>query len=542
MSRITAAVRESLEAPRAMLGNRDLRRIQLGNVGSVLGNGAYLVALLVYAYDEGGAALVGLSTIIRVIPAALVGPFTSILGDRIGRRATMVGADVVRGAFMLAAAAVIAADGPVWAVFALITGVSIAGTAFRPAAQAILPGLSRTPQELAAANVTASLIVSVGTVLGPAIGALALAVASTPSVFVFNGATFFWSAALVALVREPKAEGSVRRARNPLGHEAAAGVAAIVRDPAMRVLTALYFAQSIVGGALAVFLVLTAQELTDSGNSGVGLFQASVGVGGLLGGFLTFGLVRRWPLSSNFGAGLLLFGAPMVLLAFVPEFALAIVLFAIVGIANTIVDVAANTLMQRGVADEVLSRAFGAFQSLMLAALGLGSILAPAVGALIGTRAAIAVFGAALPALALATWQRLRAIDRKAQAPLGTELLRAVPMLALLPEGSLERLAAASTVVRVPAGEIVFSEDDPGDRFYVIEDGEVEIEGRTFGPREYFGEIALLRDVPRTATVSARSDVTLRAIERQDFVDAVSGHSGAVEAADALIESRLAPA
>ena len=143
MSRITRALRESLEAPAAMLGNRDLRRIQLGNLGSVLGNCAYLVALLVYAYDEGGAALVGLSTIVRVIPAALGGPFTSILGDRIGRRMTMVGADIVRGLFMLGAAAVIAADGPVWAVFALIRGQH-RWDCFSSSGAGDLPGLART--------------------------------------------------------------------------------------------------------------------------------------------------------------------------------------------------------------------------------------------------------------------------------------------------------------------------------------------------------------------------------------------------------------
>jgi MFS family permease len=525
-----------------MLGNRDLRRIQLGSLGSVLGNGAYLVALLVYAYDEGGAALVGLSTIIRVIPAALVGPFTSILGDRIGRRATMVGADIVRGAFMLGAAAAIAADGPVWAVFVLITGVSIAGTAFRPAAQAILPGLSRTPEELAAANVTASLIVSVGTVLGPTIGAVALAVASTPSVFVFNAATFFWSAVMVALVKEPKVEGAIRRAKNPLGHEAIAGVRAIIRDRPLRLLTSLYVAQSVVGGALAVFTVLTAQELTGSGDSGVGVFQACNGIGGLIGGFLTFGLVRRRRLSSNFSVGLALFGLPLVLLAVVPEFALALVLFATVGIANTMVDVAASTLMQRGVPDDVLSRAFGALQSLLLAALGIGSIAAPAVAALIGTRAAIAVFGASLPVLAVLTWRQLQAIDRAAVAPEGTDVLRKVPMLELLPEPQLERLAAESEQVRIPAGEVIFHEGDPGDRFYVVEEGEVEIAGKTFGPGEAFGEIALLRDVPRTATVTARDDVVLRAIKRDDFVAAVMGQTEAAEAAEALIASRLAPA
>jgi MFS family permease len=247
-------------------------------------------------------------------------------------------------------------------------------------------------------------------------------------------------------------------------------------------------------------------------------------------------------MSWNFGVGLGLFGIPLVVLGVVPQFAVAILLFAIIGLANTIVDVAASTLMQRGVANEVLSRAFGALQSLLLAAMGLGSIAAPAVAELVGTRAAFVIFGASLPVLAILTWQRLQAIDRRAAAPAATALLRKVPMLALLPEPQLERLAAESAEVRVAAGDAIFRKGDPGDHFYVVAEGEVEIAGKSFGPGDAFGEIALLRDVPRTATVTAREDVVLRAIKRDDFVDAVNGQSDVAEAADALIESRLAPA
>jgi hypothetical protein len=384
------------------------------------------------------------------------------------------------------------------------------------------------------------LIISVGAVVGPTIGAIVLAASNTPAVLVFNAATFFWSAALVMLVREPRVEGAIRRARNPFGREAAAGLSAIVHNPPMRLLTALYVAQALVGGALGVFVVLTAQELTDSGSSAVGVIQASNGIGGLIGGFLTFGLVARRPLSWNFSVGLLLYGLPLIALSLVSQLPIALVLFALEGAANTLIDVAASTLLQRGVAHEVLSRAFGALQSLLLAALGVGAMLAPAVVALIGTRAALALFGGLLPVLAIATWTRLRAIDRGAEAAPGTEVLRGVPMLAVLPEPALERLAAASEQVRVAAGDVVFREGDPGDRFYVVEEGEVEIAGKTFGPGEAFGEIALLRDVPRTATVTARADLVLRAIRRDDFVAAVTAQSEAVEAADALIASRLA--
>jgi MFS family permease len=533
---------EARASVRAVAANRGLRRLQLANVGSVLGNWAYLVALLVYAFDAGGAGAVGLVTVLRMIPAALAAPFMSVLGDRFGRRLVMVGSDLARAGLMLAAGAVIAAGGPVWVVFTIVTLAQVVSTAFTPSYQAILPGLARTPEELAAANVATSTIISVGAVVGPAIGAGVLAVSTVSAVFAFNAVSFVWSALLVLAVREPEHAGAVRRARNPFGRAAAAGMATIVGDRDLRFLTGLYVAQSLLGGAMNVFVVVTAIQVIDAGDSSVGTLNATKGIGGIVGGVLMLALVGRGRLAANFGVGLALYSGPLALIAGIPELAFAAFCFAVIGLGNTFVDVSATTLLQRVVPDHVLARAFGALQSLLLASLGIGAVLAPLLVRVAGERVALVAAGLSLPALALVSWPRLRGIDRRVGAPAGTESLRAVPMLALLPEAVLERLAAGSEQARVHAGETVFREGDPGDRFYVVEEGEVEIAGKTFGPGESFGEIALLRDMPRTATVTARGDVILRAIQRDDFVQAVTGQADATEAADALIASRLAPA
>jgi MFS family permease len=512
---------EARASVRAVAANRGLRRLQLANVGSVLGNWAYLVALLVYAFDAGGAGAVGLVTVLRMIPAALAAPFMSVLGDRFGRRLVMVGSDLARAGLMLAAGAVIAAGGPVWVVFTIVTLAQVVSTAFTPSYQAILPGLARTPEELAAG---------------------VLAVSTVSAVFAFNAVSFVWSALLVLAVREPEHAGAVRRARNPFGRAAAAGMATIVGDRDLRFLTGLYVAQSLLGGAMNVFVVVTAIQVIDAGDSSVGTLNATKGIGGIVGGVLMLALVGRGRLAANFGVGLALYSGPLALIAGIPELAFAAFCFAVIGLGNTFVDVSATTLLQRVVPDHVLARAFGALQSLLLASLGIGAVLAPLLVRVAGERVALVAAGLSLPALALVSWPRLRGIDRRVGAPAGTESLRAVPMLALLPEAVLERLAAGSEQARVHAGETVFREGDPGDRFYVVEEGEVEIAGKTFGPGESFGEIALLRDMPRTATVTARGDVILRAIQRDDFVQAVTGQADATEAADALIASRLAPA
>ena len=299
----TGRTSEALRAIGAVAANRDLRRLQLANVGSVLGNWAYLVALLVYAFDAGGAGAVALVTVLRMIPAALAGPFMSVLGDRLGRRKVMVGSDIVRAGLMLAAGAVIAAGGPVWVVFTIVTLSQIVSTAFTPAYQAILPGLARTPEELAAANVATSVIISVGAVVGPAIGAGVLAVSSISAVFAFNAASFVWSALLVLAVREPEHAGVVRRARNPLGRDAAAGLTTIAANRDLRFLTSLYVVQALVGGAMNVFVVITAIEVTGAGDSAVGTLNATKGIGGIVGGVIVLALVGRGRLAGNFGLG-----------------------------------------------------------------------------------------------------------------------------------------------------------------------------------------------------------------------------------------------
>lgn len=542
MSSLRAWFDESLAAPREMLGNRDLRRLQLANLGSVLGNWAYVVGLAVYAYGEGGAGLVGLVTVIRMVPAALAGPFVSVLGDRFSRRGTMIGADALRALMLLAAAATIAADGPVWVVLTLVTTTNITAMAFRPAYQAILPGLSRTPEELTAANVATSTINSVGAVVGPAIGGLLLAVSSTAAVFALNGASFLWSAALVLAVREPERTAGTRPIRSPVGADAVAGLASLFGDGRRRLLTLLYFAQAVVAGTVQVFVVVTVIEVVGADESVVGLITAASGIGGLIGGALVLALVVRQRLSSLFVVGLALYGAPLAVVGGVPELAVAFVVFPLAGMANTLVDVPATTLMQRLVPDEILSRAFGALHSLLIGALAVGALLAPLLVDALGPRWALVAVGLSLPTLAVLAGRGLREVERAADVPSATALFRAVPLFAMLPEPVVERLAAGSEAIRVPAGEVVFREGDPGDRFYVIEDGEVEIAGKIFGPGESFGEIALLRDVPRTATVTARTDVVLRAIRRDEFVAAVTGQAEAAEAADALIASRLAPA
>ena len=208
---VGARIVESGQAVGAVFRNRDLRRLELAAAGSIIGNWAYFVALAVYAYGQGGAAAVGLVSVIRMIPAALLAPLTSTLADRFDRKHVMIGADLVRAALMLVAAATIASDGPAALVYIVVGLSTVTSTAFRPAQSAILPGLARSPKELTAANVALSTMEATATFIGPALGGLILVLTNVQIVFAVNAASFLWSAALLLALRTTDEATLVRR-------------------------------------------------------------------------------------------------------------------------------------------------------------------------------------------------------------------------------------------------------------------------------------------------------------------------------------------
>ena len=528
---------------REVFGNPDLRRLELAWAGAIVGKWAFGVALLVYAYDQGGTTAVGLLGLVRWTTAGLTAPFVALLADRYDRRRVMVASDLVRVVALAAAGAIALADGPALAVYGLGILSTVAAAAFRPAQAAIVSTLARTPTELTAANVVSSTIESVGIFAGPALGGLVLAATEEGVVFAATAGTFLWSALLLARIRGgAPAEGEARPAEG-IVREATAGFRTVVGDRRVALLVGLFTAQTFVDGILGVLLVVTSIELLDLGDAGVGYLNSAIGVGGVLGAAAGVALVGR-RLARPFALGILLWGLPLALVGVFATPAAALVLLGVVGIANTVVDVAAMTLLQRAVPNEVLARVFGVLESLVVLSVGLGAAVAPLLVAGLGDRGALLATGAILPVLAALTWPWVAAIDAEAAPPeRELELLRGVPFLAPLPAETIEPLAGRLERLVVPAGETVFRRGDPGDRFYVVGAGalEVQVDGRreAVGPGGWFGEIALVRDVPRTATVVARAEAELFSLGRDDFVGAVSGHAPSREAVDTVVGARL---
>ena len=543
MARLREHLRDSFRALREVFRNRALRQLQLAWAGSIIGSWAYAVALVVFAYDQGGASAVALVAVIRWVPAAVASPFASILGDRYPRVRVMLSADLLRASALVAMAVCVVTDAPAAIVYLLASIAAVLATVFDPAQSALIPSLARTPEELTAANVSSSTIESLGYCIGPALGGILLTLTNVWVVFAVTAAAFLWSALMLApLLRA--SEPPLTHERPHLLEEATAGFRAIGSDPRLRLVIGLFGAQTLVNGAFGVLVAVSAFQLLDLGSGGVGYLQSAVGVGGLIGGAVALALVGHRRLATTFGIAVAGTGGPLLLLGVLPRTGAALVAFGLVGFANIICDVSGFTILQRGTPSEVLSRVFGVLHSLVYATIALGAVLAPPLIDVVGVRWTLVIVGSLLPVLSLLTHTSLTRLDADPGDPRRLRLLQAIPIFSPLSPPVLERLAARLTPVQAQGGEEIIRRGDRGDRFYVVSSGEVDVlvdgrPSRREGEGSYFGEIALLRDVPRTATVLAATDVELFALDRDDFLPAVTGHAGSVQAAEGVIGARL---
>jgi MFS family permease len=543
VTRLREHLRESFRALREVFRNRALRQLQLAWAGSIIGSWAYAVALVVYAYHQDGASAVALVAVIRWVPAAVASPLAAILGDRYPRVRVMLSADLLRAGALVAMAACVITDAPAAIVYLLASIVAVLATVFDPAQSALIPSLARTPEELTAANVSSSTLESLGFCVGPALGGILLTLTNVWVVFVATAAAFLWSALMLApLLRA--SEPRLTHERPHLLEEATAGFRAIGSDPRLRLVIGLFGAQTLVNGAFGVLVAVSAFQLLDLGSGGVGYLHAAVGVGGLIGGAVALALVGHRRLATTFGIAVAGTGGPLLLLGVLPRTWAALVAFGLVGFANIICDVSGFTILQRGTPSEVLSRVFGVLHSLIYATIAVGAVLAPPLIDAVGVRWTLVIVGSLLPVLSLLTHTSLTRLDAEPGDPRRLQLLQAIPIFSPLSPPVLERLAARLTPVEAQGGEEIIRQGDHGDSFYIVSSGEVEVlvDGqppRREGQGSYFGEIALLRDVPRTATVRAATDVELYALDRDDFLPAVTGHAGSVQAAEAVIGTRL---
>ncbi len=562
-----AALAETWRALRAVFAKPTLRRMQLALAASLVGDWAYSTAVTVWAYREGGAELVGLWAGIRLALVAVATPLGSSVVDRLSRKAVLLVSTLVRAALVAAALVALLIDAPAWVVLVLATLAPLVGCVFRPAQLAWMPALAAHPGELTAANGASSTIDSLAFLVGPAIGGLVVATTSVETMFVVTAAMFLASAGLVARIRPEDGDGMAggengRESEGENGRESeseregdapprpslvrdlASGFTTIARDRNLGMIMVLICVQMVVSGAMVVLGVVLAVDVLGTGPAGVGLIDSVLGIGAVVGGFVAIARSMRNSIAVDLVTGTLLWAVPLLFVVAAPSPATVFAMVAVMGFGLPLVDVNYATLTMRLTPDDRLGRVFGAFEGTCIGAMALGSAVTPFLLDQLGIRGVLGVLTLVVGLPALACLPRARRLDATLRPPPETELLAGIHMFAPLAPASLEFLARRLVAEEVDAGTVIVREGDPSDRFYVIARGRVDVtqggrQLRVEGPGEFFGEIGLLREVPRTATVTAVEDARLLTLTREDFLAAVHGTDASMAAAYDIVTARM---
>jgi MFS family permease len=490
---------------------------------------AIWVAIIFYAYDEGGVGLVGIVAVVQLIPAAFLGPALVGLGDRLPRGTALVlghgGVAVTTAATTLA----ILASAPVPVVVTCSALATIAVAVVRPYHFASIPMLSRTPGDLVSANSLSSVADGFALFLGPVAAGIGAALVGPALVLSVSSALAVVATAMcVGLHLGPAApfdESGV-----PSWRGAFSGLGTLWRDWGVLALLLVLTTRFVLGGATDVLGVAYSDEVLGLGESGAGLIIGAIGIGGVIGGALAGSLAVRNRLAPVLVASGIVQGIAFAAVALIVLLAPAIVALSVSGLAAAVMMVAGRTLLQRTTDEAVLARVFAVQEGTSLLGVALGAIIAPILVDRLTASSAFVPFGIATAALTLACFPLMRRLDvRAVLRPHESALLRSIPFLEALPTYELEQLSRRAEWLDVPAGQVVITQGDVGDRFYVIAEGHfaVSIDGvrrpGALAPGTGFGEVALLHAVPRTATITADTDGRLLTLRADDFLAAVTG-------------------
>lgn len=532
-------------AVRLAFGSRDLRWTLTAWGAYIAGEQGLDIGLVVYAYDKGGIEATGLLALARSLVSASTAPFTAGLGDRYSRRAVLVATALATAALVTTMSLSEAAGLSEWWVYALAVLTAVAIPAYRPVQAAMLPQLAATPAQLTAANVTVSMLEGVGNLAGPVlVGGLILAGGAA---WAFLALAALSLAAAASALRVTPGRGAAAAARQGRRrHQLLAGFATVIENADVRVLIGTFSVSMLVWGAFFQVLVVAVavQRLGVHGGS-AGLLASAAGIGAILGAVGSAGLIGRRHLVPAMTAGVIAWSAALVALAITTATAIAYAMVVVTGTGLVLMDVVTFTLLQRAADDELLARVFGVLESMMRAAIGIGAVAVAVLASHTSLSTTLFVVAALQPVGLLVAWRGLRRVDRLAgAAPERIALLRSIEMFSYLTPAGLERVASHLEPLRVGRGDVLMRQGERGDRVYLVEGGALEVlrdgaQVAELGPGSVAGEIALLRDVPRTATVVAAMDSDLYVLARNEFLRTVAGDAGVAGDADAMVDARL---
>ncbi len=532
-------------ALRTTLADLQLRRLTIAWFAINAGKWAFLVTTLLAAYEAGGTAAVGVLGLARFMVPTIIAPFAGLPTARWRPEVVLRAVNAIRALAIALAVVVVGMQLPIELLLIAVAIEAGVGAFTRPLHMALLPAVAATPAQLVAANVTASAAEGLGTFVGPALAGILL-VATGPL-----GATvavlLIYGIGLAAITRlEVPAVGRSDGTARAVFAQLSAGVGALASLPGPRLVVFALGLQTLVRGLLTVLVVVVAIELLGLGEPGVGALNAALGLGGLVGAVGAIALAGRERLDPAFRLALAGWGAPIALIGLVVHPVAALVAMLAVGVSNALLDVAGFTLLQRTTPNASRIAVLGLVDSVANGGVALGGVLAPVLLEAFGTRGALIASGLILPVAAVLLTPAMRRMD---EGGVGVarrvDLVRGDPLFAPLSLATVEHLAAALRPLAYTQGAWLMREGEPGDDYVLIDTGSAEVSQaghlvRTIGPGSGVGEIALMRGVPRTASVRALEPVTAFRLDQADFLEAVTGHATSRAEATARVDARLA--
>lgn len=540
-------------ASRMLARNGQLRMLMAAWAAFYVGAFAHMVLVIAFTFSVGGAAAVGAATVLVTLPAGLVGPLTAPLAASAHPQLHLAFGNGIRALTMAATIIAVLSGAPIGVVLVIVAVDSVLSGAVRPLHGAMVVRLSSTAAEAAAGNAMTSSLVSASALVGPALAGVALELWGFGWAFTLPAILFATGAAAAALIRVPSADDSRPRTSGPSTGAARSvlrllgtGFRGIFASRPAAAATVLFSVNVIVLGVWFAGSASVAKEQLHLGNDGVTTIMTFYGAGGLLGALAMLSFAARRGLASVLGGSLLGLAAVIASLGMISSPVVGLALAAGLGVAGAVTYAIAPTLVQRGVARESMVPAVATLQSLYSLGMASGALVAPFLIDPLGLPATLGLVGGVAGLISLLAWPRLRGADElSAEDAAKLAVIRAVPMLEPLPALALEQLARAATRLTLPAGCEVFRQGDPGDRFYMIAAGvaEVAVDGHrvaTLGPGGSFGEIALLHDVPRSSTVTAREELDLVAVERAEFLSALCTDNVSVGRLGRIATTRMA--
>jgi MFS family permease len=529
---------------RAALGNGPLVRYVVSVGLNITAEEAVFIGVLVYAFDNGGAHATGYAAIALLLPYVLFAPAAGSIAERHPPQRVRLGAMFVQLVGFAAGAAAAFARLPTAAVVvACMVGLA-ATTALGPAGAVLRPAIVRSSRELTVANLWVGYADNVSVLAGPLLATAMLLAGGAPAVI---GACVV--ATLLALVSSLVSRpadppgGSAKTDRGGSLASMRANIAEIRDRPGIAGVLAIAGGQFFAVGALDILVVVMAESRIDVGESGAGILASALGLGAVLSGAVSIVLIGRQRLAPILVTALLVVAVAATVLGLAMSVVAALLLLPVIGLARGELDLLSRMLLQRSAAPETLASVFAVIELSAGLGLILGSASAQLLIATSGVEAALFGIGGFYVALLVVTLRSLRVADESADVPVvAMSLLRHVPVFAPLPRPALEAVARSAVEVATTPGETLISEGDHGDRFYAVADGrfEITVDGTVVqhvGRGGGFGEIALLADVPRRATVTAEGPGAVLAIERVPFLVAVTGHDSSRQAAWGVIHS-----